>query len=183
MDIELPVIISYPQRHLLRCPLVLVIIQQTHCCPVHVPIYASASPELLSGAQACTYCFTPCWAVRSCGANQKPIHLVQSFFPPQWATGNWCCLRPFCSPHSHCFPGHHGEVEVPCTSSSHKSIWGLCSHTSLELGLGKDRAQSSFSGTIHTEASKCAPTTPWCLLIHRILSPSTWAAGPQSLGF
>lgn len=38
--------------------------------------------------------------------------------------------------------------------------------------------QSSFSGIIQTKAPKCAPTTSWCFLLHRLLSPSWWEADP-----
>lgn len=103
----------------------------------------------------------PCWAERNCEAIQEPIDLAQRIiFPTTLGHGN-LMLRLF-------IPIQSFLIWAPparCTSCVHPIPMDLSggSVVTPSQGLTQVRTghQSSFSGTIHTKASKCAPTTPW----------------------
>lgn len=154
----------------LGCP-VLVIIQQIDCCLARLPIlaFAFASPVLLCGTQEFTYCSTPCWAMRNWDHSET---------------------HPFSSENDSSHHLGHGNpmlskapllyTVISPQGTTQKVRWRSCVHLTpinlsgvLQSHLPQDltclrTGPLPSSGIIHTEASKCAPITPWCFLLHGI---------------
>lgn len=185
VGVELPVIIiSYPRLHLLRCSLAHWPWSSSNKFTAAWPMLPSLPLLLL------LFCFSRVSRnsfTALCHAELREIAgpfknpstwLQESFFPPHQITGNWCCpspllpIQPFVPLSTTSKSSMH---PVPTNRSAGSVVTSLQGLTWIRTGHN-----FSFSGIIHTKASKYARTITWCFMLHEILSPSGWAAGSWS---
>lgn len=116
-------------------PLALVIIQQVHCCPIHVPILSLLLLLLCSSLEFGNSFTSVCHAEL-----RKTCSWLFKTLPP------YTVIAPLSTT---------SKMQVLCTSSSYKSIWG--SVVTFPQGLIWIRTgfNSFFLGNIHTKASIC----------------------------